>query len=279
MLHFHFGDWNSVKSITIKKQSTIKITARFMSSKLLTYVKVSIAAFIYDVVDVVCFLNREVSEMYSAHVSFIYFSLIQATVPCSFFSFATSLVPLMSRRIENWFSGYFSVQNWKTVSMTRMVFFDNFSAWHQKVKKQVSFYEFEAIDNLNSREYFEKYCNTSVNKKYKGFRKNLPGMLFEAFTSLPLLLNEHGDLEKVKREQRKQNRPQVINGKMVMTAVNKSLFALLNNKWFHFREGILSLPIGIPLREHKKILLRKWLGTTNRISSYWNTTPYFLTSV
>ena len=65
MLHFHYGDWNSVKSIAVKKQSNMNVTTRFVSSKLLMYAKVSIANFIYDVVDVFCFPNRDVSKMYS----------------------------------------------------------------------------------------------------------------------------------------------------------------------------------------------------------------------
>ena len=49
-------------------------------------------------------------------------------------------------------------------------------------------------------------------------------MTFEAFVSRILLIKERQNVRKAKCKQRKQNRWQVINGKMMITSINKSLF-------------------------------------------------------
>ena len=52
--------------------------------------------------------------------------------------------------------------------------------------------------------------------------------------------------KKVKGEPGHKNKLQVINGKMEIICIYKSLFAQINNKCFNFSAGILSPPIGPP---------------------------------
>ena len=50
---------NSVKTVACKKQTTVKVSTRFVSSKLLVNAKISLAGFIYDCIDTFCFPNEE----------------------------------------------------------------------------------------------------------------------------------------------------------------------------------------------------------------------------
>ena len=92
----------------------------------------------------------------------------------------------------------------------------------------------ESIDNpnivtiaVNPKEYFEKYRHKSLNKKYKGLKKDTPGMHFEAYANRVMLLNDLGN-QKLKKIQ--QNRFQIKNTKMRMQSISKSQFAGLNGK-------------------------------------------------
>ena len=132
----------------------------------------------------------------------------------------------------------------------------------KKLKKKVGLYEVESIDNanivtiaVNSKEYFEVFRNKAVNKKYKGVKKSMPGMNFEAFASRIMDLKEYSYAEKLPRTIKKK-RFQIKNTSMQMKTVTRKQFAGLNDKRFYFTDGITSLPFGhfllAEIREHKK---------------------------
>ena len=52
MIEFDKNESNSIKSIAVKATTTIEVTARFISRKMLMFSKVSIRSFIYDLIDV-----------------------------------------------------------------------------------------------------------------------------------------------------------------------------------------------------------------------------------
>ena len=64
------------------------------------------------------------------------------------------------------------------------------------VKNQVGLYKVVNISNtniltivINPKEYFEKFKDFSINKKYKGLKKNTPGKDFEAYSERLALLH------------------------------------------------------------------------------------------
>ena len=77
-------------------------------------------------------------------------------------------------------------------------FWQRFNVQNKKLKKQVDLYEIEKIDNINiltlainSKEYFEKYRDYSINKKHKGVNKNTPRMNFKAYSERLATLHEY----------------------------------------------------------------------------------------
>ena len=81
---------------------------------------------------------------------------------------------------------------------------------------------------INSKEYFQKYKDFSINKKHKGVKKKSPGVNFEAYSERLATLHEYCFPKKIKRIEKK--RFQVVNESMRMKSVNKTQFAGLNNK-------------------------------------------------
>ena len=64
MIDFDKNQCNSIKSIAIKGNTTIEVTSRFIKGKMLMSSKVSIRSFVYDLIDVFCFSNETVNEIY-----------------------------------------------------------------------------------------------------------------------------------------------------------------------------------------------------------------------
>ena len=55
---------NSIKSIAIKKNTTVKITTRLMKGKKLMFVKKPLQSFVYNVIDVFCFPTQQAINIY-----------------------------------------------------------------------------------------------------------------------------------------------------------------------------------------------------------------------
>ena len=57
----------SIKSIAIQKESKIHLTTRFLNGKMLTFSKVSVKSFVYNLIDVFMFPNDEIKEIYQKY--------------------------------------------------------------------------------------------------------------------------------------------------------------------------------------------------------------------
>ena len=64
IIDFDKSECNSIKSIAIKGNRTIKETSRFVKGKMLMFSKVSIRSFVYDLIDVFWFPDETVKEIY-----------------------------------------------------------------------------------------------------------------------------------------------------------------------------------------------------------------------
>ena len=55
---------NSIKSLVIEKKSNVFLTTRFMKGKMLMFAKTSLQTFVYDMMDVFCFPDQVIQEIY-----------------------------------------------------------------------------------------------------------------------------------------------------------------------------------------------------------------------
>lgn len=83
--------------------------------------------------------------------------------------------------------------------------------------------------NINPKEYYRHCRYKELNKKHKTMREGIPRMDFNAYTSKIISLHEHKDIEKIKGEQRGQNRLQVINYKMEKSYTQKRICTFIFN--------------------------------------------------
>ena len=57
MIDFNENRTNSIKSIAMEKNLTVELTIRFMKGKMLMVRKTSLISFVYNIIDVFCFLD------------------------------------------------------------------------------------------------------------------------------------------------------------------------------------------------------------------------------
>ena len=105
---------------------------------------------------------------------------------------------------------------------------------------------------LNPKEYYERFVDTTDNRKHKGLYKSTSGMDFDSYSSHLSYLTEYYTefLTKPNPVNRiEQKRFQIVNESMEMKTVSKVQFGQLNDKRFYFSNGITSLPYGHPFLE------------------------------
>ena len=64
VVKFNDRESASIKSFAVKKINEIKVTTGFMSGKLLMFAKLSLKSFIYDLIEIFCFPQKEIVELY-----------------------------------------------------------------------------------------------------------------------------------------------------------------------------------------------------------------------
>ena len=265
MIDFEENNSASVKSLLIKKPTTVKVSTRFMKGKMLMFAKLSIKSFVYDLIDVFCFPDEKIKEIYYKYQiekCYLYQNLTDTDSTSLFFVFICdfeSVLPESEAR-KVIFECLVNSEVLERLD-TSHDFWKDFNVHDKTKKKQMGLFEIENVDNqnictiaVNPKEYFEKFKDKNINKKHKGVRKNTKGMDFLRYANrikdLKLDLKNNEPQEKIV-----QMRLQVKNTEMKMTSVNKVKFAQLNDKRYYFSDGIVSLPFGHPLldkiREYK----------------------------
>ena len=270
MIDFEYNASNSIKSLAIKKNTNVKVTSRFIKGKMLMFAKLSIKSFVYDMIDVFCFPNKDIQliyDFYQIEKCFLYQNLTDTDSTSLLFVFICNLESTLpesqARKV------IFECMT-KSKILDRLdvsdEYWKQFNVYNATTKKQMGLFEIEHIDNpnactiaVNPKEYFEKFKNKDTNKKHKGVRKGTRGMMFENYANrikrLRYDLNVSPSCEFVN-----QKRFEVRNTNMKMTAINKVKFARLNDKRYYFSDGIVSLPFGHILlektRQYKKQLTK-----------------------
>ena len=64
MIDFDKTECNSINSILIKGSDTVNVSSRFSKRKMLMFVKLSLKSFVYDMIDVFCFPDEEIRQIY-----------------------------------------------------------------------------------------------------------------------------------------------------------------------------------------------------------------------
>ena len=268
MIDFEENNCSSIKSLVVKGSTNVKVSSRFIKGKMLMFAKLSIKSFVYDMIDVFCFPNETIKEIYHQHQiqkCFLYQNLTDTDSTSLFFVFICNLESTIpeseARKII--FECMIKSKIFERLDISHD-FWKEYNVQDKSKKKVMGLFEIENIDNpnictvaVNPKEYFEKFKNRAINKKHKGVRRDTKGMDFERYASR--IKDLRIDLKnKVEKEKVIQKRLQVKNTEMIMTSSNKVKFAQLNDKRYYFSDGIVSLPFGHPsleeIRNYKKSL-------------------------
>ena len=67
LIDFDEANTNDIKSIAVEKKSNIKLTTRFIKGKMLMFAKTLLQSFVYDMIDVFCFPDHAVQEIYKKY--------------------------------------------------------------------------------------------------------------------------------------------------------------------------------------------------------------------
>ena len=268
MIDFEENNCSSIKSLVVKGSTNVKVSSRFIKGKMLMFAKLSIKSFVYDMIDVFCFPNETVREIYHQHQiqkCFLYQNLTDTDSTSLFFVFVCNLESTIpeseARKII--FECMIKSKIFERLDISHD-FWKEYNVQDKSKQKVMGLFEIENIDNpnictiaVNPKEYFEKFKNRAINKKHKGVRRDTKGMDFERYANR--IKDLRLDLKnKVEKEKVIQKRLQVKNTEMIMTSSNKVKFAQLNDKRYYFSDGIVSLPFGHPslneIRNYKKSL-------------------------
>ena len=254
IIDFDTQNSHSIKSISIKKNTTIKVTTRFTKGKMLMFSKTSLKNFVYDIIGVFCFPDEDVLELYAQNYIIKCFIYLLYTDTDSCFIKFLFLRDIKSHITENATRELI----FKIIMQSKIgpridtsdIFFEQFDCRNPSLNIQVGLYEVESIDNpnvvtvaLNPKEYFEVFRNKNFNKKHEGVKKATEAIDFESHASRIMDLREYDSIDK-KPKQLIQKRFQTKNSHMKLVSGKKLQFVSLNDKRYYFSDGISSLLFG-----------------------------------
>ena len=257
-IEFNDHEASSVKSIAVKQQSQVQPTTRFMSGKLLIFVKLSLKSLIYSLIETLSYPKEIVQEIYKKYP-------IEKTI-CYHILTDTDSTSLQFVIISGPSTTYpeCDVRDILFEIFTKTEIYDRFDTSHpfwQKVEAQepekqkvVGRYEVEHIDDpcyvaltINPKEYFEYSQSTKLNKKHKGIKKRLKGMDYENYAARIKPLDDFETYEKPKSDYKEVVRFALKKGDMVTTKITKTRFSQLNDKRFYFPNVFFLNLLAIPL--------------------------------
>ena len=241
---------NSVKVVACKKQTTVKVSTRFISSNLLINAKIFRVSFIYDCIGTFCFPNEKTQKIYDEYkiLKVLPYLLNTDTDSASleFIVVADNMCDLGGREMRQVLWKIFLYDYIHKRLDLSSKFFEQFSKRNESIRKQVGLCEFENIEHgiicaicVNFKEYFELYSLLyEVNKKHKEVRKGTKGIDFD---------NYHGQISEIDEPREGASRFAKKNkwtsfwnkkGNMYMVTIEKGEFGQLNDKRYLSCDGI-----------------------------------------
>ena len=178
MIDFDKNECNSIKSIIVKSDTNIDVTSGFIKGKMLMFAKLSIKSFVYDMIDVFCFPNDKIQQIYDYYQiekCFLYQNLTDTDSTSLFFNFICGLdcsVPESEAKKK-----FFKCLK-KSKILNRLdlsdEFWKQFEIYDHNTKKVMRLFEIENINNqkictiaINPKEYFKKSKDRKINKNIR----------------------------------------------------------------------------------------------------------------
>ena len=140
--------------------------------KLLTFSKIYIKSFIYNLIDVFMTFSKKIYDEYNDQRCYLYQNLTDTDSSSVFFVFICDLSCSVDKRTSRdiTFKGMKKGMIFDRLDLSDD-FWNQFDIQHKKLKKQMSFFEIKSIDKpkitvaLNPKEYYEKFHDHSDNQK------------------------------------------------------------------------------------------------------------------
>ena len=210
MINFDKNECNSIKSIIVKGDTNINVSLHLIKGKMLMFAKLSLKAFIYDMIDVFCFPNEEIQQIYDYYQiekCFLYQNLTDTNSASLIFNFICgpdcSVPESEAKKII-----FECLKKSKILNRLDLSdeFWKQFEIYNADTNKVMGLYEIENINNqnictiaINPKEYFEKFKDRKINKKHKGVRKDTQGMNFESYA---MIINTLREVDNKKEEKK-----------------------------------------------------------------------------
>ena len=165
-----------------------------MSGKLLMFTKLSLKSFIYSLIELLLFpeKNRLVQEIYDRHQIeriFVYHILTDTDSTSLQYLVVSSVQSTFTEdEVRNILLEIFSKNEIRDRFDKSDKFWEQFGAWEPKNQKVLGLHEVESISDsclmtlaVNPKEYYEYFKSEDVNKKHEGIKKGSAGMDYENF--------------------------------------------------------------------------------------------------
>ena len=177
---------------------------------MLMFAKLSLKAFVYDMIDIFCFPNEEIQQIYDYHQiekCFLYQNLADTNSTSLFFNFICGLdcsVPGSEAKKLI----FECLKKSKTLNRLDLSdkFWKHFEIYNADTKKVMGLHEIENINNqnictiaINPKEFFEKFKDRKINKKHQRVRKDTQGMNFKSYAMRINTLREVDDKKRRKK--------------------------------------------------------------------------------
>ena len=94
MIDLDHNECNSIKFKIVKGDTNIDVSSRFIKGKMLMFAKLSLKSFVYDMIDVFCFPDNEIQQIYDYYQiekCFSYQHLTDTDSTSLFFTFICKL--------------------------------------------------------------------------------------------------------------------------------------------------------------------------------------------
>ena len=194
IIEFNDHKSSAVKLISVKNESVIKCTTRFMSGKLLMFAKLSLKSFIYTLVELLHFPeeNPIVAAIYKKYKidEILCYQILTDTDSTSiqFIIISDSSSTYRECDARDILFEIFSKTKIRERFDKSNKFRKKFSALFPENEKVLGLYEVENINDpcyvtlaVNPKEYFEYFESEKCNKKLKGIKKGAKGMEYENY--------------------------------------------------------------------------------------------------
>ena len=94
MIEFDKNECNSIKSIVIKGNTTTDLISQFIKGKMQMFAKLSLKSFVYNMIDIFCFPDETIQEIYNHYLiqkCFLYQNLTDTHTTSLFFNFISNV--------------------------------------------------------------------------------------------------------------------------------------------------------------------------------------------